>query len=231
MCPNKGENNIRFRAQADPQIPVSRAFTGLPAPGDRKGRTGAFSALAVANSVGRSVLLRHQKHTRSQRLVSRPPGRLNMPVNYLSTSESRYWKRSARSVFRLQAAWLLPACGARRMAETTAHLVDSVIPRVLVLPGSALISDATALSVRCPSPATRAGLADHPPGDVDYKRDSNAPKPTPVPSPSSSALDWPTISTSICIAWCLSHHFGRAGIRRRARPHCGAAPGLTHTHQ
>ena len=57
-----------------------------------------------------------------------------------------------------------PACGARRMAETAAHLVDHVIPRVPVLPEGVVISDPASLSVRCTSRAPHPGLADRPPG-------------------------------------------------------------------
>jgi hypothetical protein len=60
-----------------------------------------------------------------------------------------------------------PACGARRMVETAAHLVDYVIPRVKVAAVGALVSDPAALAVRCTSRAPHAGLADPPPGHFD----------------------------------------------------------------
>ena len=50
------------------------------------------------------------------------------------------------------------------MAETAAHLVDHVIPRVPVLPEGVVISDPASLSVRCTSRAPHPGLADRPPG-------------------------------------------------------------------
>jgi hypothetical protein len=50
------------------------------------------------------------------------------------------------------------------MAETAAHLVDHLIPRVKVTAVGALVSDPASLSIRFTSPATRAGVADRSPG-------------------------------------------------------------------
>jgi hypothetical protein len=60
-----------------------------------------------------------------------------------------------------------PTCGARRMAETAAHLVDHVIPRVKVTAMGALVSDPASLSVRFTSPSAHARVAGDPRGYFD----------------------------------------------------------------
>ena len=57
-----------------------------------------------------------------------------------------------------------PGCGARRMAETAAYLVDHVILRVPVHQWLLSVSDPASLAARCTSPPALTGIADCPPG-------------------------------------------------------------------
>jgi ribosomal protein S27E len=127
-----------------------------------------------------------------------------------------------------------PACGARRMAETAAHLVDDVIPRVpvrqwvlsfpiplrllfathpqllalvltIVHRGHCQISDPTSRTPTHRSPYRRRHA--HP--ALRIGRQSEHPSALPR------------------ARWGLSQHRGRPGVPPRARPHSGAAPSLT----
>ncbi len=111
-----------------------------------------------------------------------------------------------RVAFSCKRRGICPSCGARRMAETAAWLVDRVIPRVPVRQWVLSFPIPLRSALRRAPRTARPGIADHPPGHCDAshpgRRASNAAKRPPARSPSSSALARRRILTFICMLWC-----------------------------
>ena len=109
-----------------------------------------------------------------------------------------------------------PSCGARRMAQSAAHLVDCVIPRVPVRQWVLSFPIPPAHPVRRPSRSALAAVADHPPRHCQLSDQTigtaNAARLTAVRSRSSSASARRPISTFICIVWCSMACIGSEGV-------------------